>query len=156
MNSELGAHAIIHFYPPTTWSASALSHVWEVTTSIRRFGKSMLKNKYHENGSCADYFAQAVVFCSKWEVLSLLFWSCVCLQFSVHQHTQDSLIKRTLSADLGTDNEKQAVKQPYWSSSSMWKSLWLENFMTPGLMTIISTPQKQSTIQYVVAVYTAT
>ena len=28
-----------------------------------------------------------------------------------HQHTQDSLIKRTLSVDLGTVNEKQAVKQ---------------------------------------------
>ena len=27
MNFELGAHAIIHFYPPTTWSASALSRV---------------------------------------------------------------------------------------------------------------------------------
>ena len=34
---------------PTTWTTSALSHVWEVTTFIRRFGKSMLKNKYHAN-----------------------------------------------------------------------------------------------------------
>ena len=40
---------LIDFYPPTTWSASALSRVSEVTTSIRRFGKSMLKNKYHAN-----------------------------------------------------------------------------------------------------------
>ena len=34
---------------PTTWTTSALSHVWEVTTFIRRFGKSMLKNNCHAN-----------------------------------------------------------------------------------------------------------
>ena len=34
---------------PTTCTTSGLSHVWEITTFIRRFGKSMLKNNCHAN-----------------------------------------------------------------------------------------------------------
>ena len=79
MNIELGAHAIIHFYPPTTWNTSALSRVSEVTTSIRRFGKSMLQIP------CQCEMAAMLITLFRQlssavnEILALLFWLCVCL-----------------------------------------------------------------------------
>ena len=56
MNFEFGAHVQVFL---TTWTTLALSHgvslrmstpiACEVTKSIRRFGKSMLKNNSHAN-----------------------------------------------------------------------------------------------------------
>ena len=109
-----------------------------------------------ENGSCADYFVQAVVFWSKWEVLALLFWLCLSLVLCSLTHTRQLNQEDTICGFRHCQWEAGSETQPYLSSSSMWKRLWLENFMTPGLVTKISTPQKQPTIQYVVAVYTAT
>ena len=44
--------------------------------------------------------------------------------------------------------EAGSKTQPYLSSSGMWKILWVENFITPGLMTIISIPQKQPCLHW--------
>ena len=68
------------------------------------------------------------------------FFGCVSLVLCSSTHA------RQLNKEDGfrhCQREAGSETQPYLSSSSMCKILWVENFMTPGLMTIISTPQKQ-------------
>ena len=68
----------------------------------------MLKNKYHAN------VRMAAVLITLSSAVNDRYWSCffgcVSVFSSLFINTQDSFIKRTLSVDLGTVNEKQAVK----------------------------------------------
>ena len=114
----------------------------------------MLKNKYHANVRMAAVLItllrqlSSAVNESYWPC----FFGCVSLVFCSSTHTRQLNKEDTVCGFRHCQREAGSETQPY-QSSSIWKSLWVENFMTPGLMTIISTPRKQH--KYVVAAYIA-
>ena len=72
-------HTYNFFSHATTWTTSALCHGWEVTTSISRFGKSILKN-CHANVRMATALTSLFRWLSSEinEVLASIYCSCVC------------------------------------------------------------------------------